>query len=64
MARKNSATVPGVPAPADSALTVDTSDDALSVLLKRVKATEDPAEIRQLSDQIEQIIFHKQYTNA
>jgi hypothetical protein len=43
---------------------IDTSDRVLADLLKRLKATADPNEIRQLSDQIERIIFHKQFTNA
>jgi hypothetical protein len=42
----------------------DTSDQALVALLNRLRATVDPAEIRQLSDQIERIVFHKQITNA
>src|SRR5205823_6665502 len=42
----------------------DTSDNALAALLKRLKSTVDPAEIRQISDQIERIVFHKQFTNA
>jgi hypothetical protein len=40
------------------------SDRALAALLHRLKATVDPIEIRQLSEQIERIVFHKQYTNA
>ena len=43
---------------------VDTSANALAALLKRLKATVDPMEIRQLSDQIERLIFHKQFKNA
>jgi len=42
----------------------DTSDQALAMLLNRLKATVDPSEMRQLSDQIERIVFHKQFTNA
>ena len=42
----------------------DTSDQALVALLNRLKATTDPAEIRQLSSQIERIVFHKQFANA
>jgi len=33
-------------------------------LLKRLKAANDPSEIRRLSDQLERVIFHKQYANA
>jgi hypothetical protein len=43
---------------------VDTSDQALADHLKRLKASVDPEEIRQLTDRIEPIIFHKQFTNA
>jgi hypothetical protein len=43
---------------------IDTSDKALLNLLKRLKATVDPAEIRELSDQIERVVFHKQFRNA
>ncbi len=44
--------------------TVDTSDNAVLALLKRIKETGDQNEIRQLSDQLERAIFHKQYANA
>jgi hypothetical protein len=43
---------------------VDTSDMALADLLKRLQGTADPCEIRRLSDQIERIIFHKQFSSA
>lgn len=43
---------------------VDTSDKALLNLLSRLKATVNPAEIRDLSDQIERVVFHKQIMNA
>ncbi len=56
---KNSATREKASEPA-----LDTSDQALAALLNRLKATVDPAEVRRLSDQIERIIFHKQFTNA
>ena len=42
----------------------NTSDNALVALLKRLRMTVDPQEIRQLSDQIERLIFHKQFTDA
>jgi hypothetical protein len=42
----------------------DTSDGALLTLLSRLKVTADPAEIRKLSDEIERIVFHKQFTNG
>jgi hypothetical protein len=44
--------------------TMDTSDNAVLDLLKRIKETNDQNEIRQLSDQLERVIFHKQYANA
>ena len=44
--------------------TTDTSDNAVLALLKRIKATNDRNEIRRLTDQLERVIFHKQYTNA
>jgi hypothetical protein len=43
---------------------MDTSDSAVLSLLERIKATNELNEIRQLSDQLEQVIFHKQYANA
>jgi len=43
---------------------IDASDSALVKLLNRLRATVDPKEIRQLSDQIERVVFHKQFTNA
>jgi hypothetical protein len=45
-------------------LNPDTSDQALAALLNRLKAAVDLAEIRQLSGQIERVVFHKQFTNA
>ena len=43
---------------------VDTCGEALAALLNRLKAALDPDEIRQLSDQIERVVFHKQFTDA
>ena len=42
----------------------DTSDHAFMSLLKRYKATNDPTEMESLSEQIERMIFHKQYENV
>jgi len=39
--------------------TMDTSDSAVLALLKRIKATTNPNEIRRLSDRLERAIFHK-----
>jgi hypothetical protein len=46
-----------------TASTIDTSDNAVLALLKRIKTTKNQSEIRQLSDQLERVIFHKQYAN-
>jgi hypothetical protein len=43
---------------------MDTSDSAALALLKRIRETNDQNEIRELSDQLERVIFHKQYANA
>jgi len=42
----------------------DTSDRAVLALLKRIKATNSPTEIRRLSDQLERAIFHKQFQDG
>jgi hypothetical protein len=42
----------------------DTSDDAVLALLKRIKEASDQNEVRQLSDELERVIFHKQYANS
>ena len=41
-----------------------TSDSAVLNLLKRIKAASNQKELRQLSDQLERMIFHKQYAKA
>ena len=51
------------PTPATTS-TMDTSDNAVLALLKRIKATNNQEEIRELSDQLERVIFHKQYANT
>jgi len=43
---------------------VDTSDKALLSLLKRIKETDDQNEVRQLTEDLERLIFHKQYANT
>jgi hypothetical protein len=45
-------------------LAIATDDAMLITLLSRLKATVDPTEIRQLSNQIERVVFHKQFENA
>jgi hypothetical protein len=44
--------------------TVDASDNILAALLKRLKSSSDRTEVQQLSEQIERVVFHKQFTNA
>jgi hypothetical protein len=43
---------------------VDTSDMPLANLLERLRSASNPDEIRQLSEQIERVVFHKQFANA
>src|ERR1700682_4435831 len=43
---------------------LNTSDQALLTLLKRIKATDNPIEIRRLTNQLERVIFHKQFRHA
>jgi hypothetical protein len=43
---------------------IDTSDQTLSALLKRLRVATDLSEIRLLSEQIERTIFHEQFENA
>jgi hypothetical protein len=40
------------------------SDAALLALLSRIKASNDPDEIRKLAAQVEQVVFHKQLKDA
>lgn len=42
----------------------DTSDNAALALLKRIKETTGQTEIRRLTDQLQRVIFHKQYKNT
>ena|ERR1700682_1147269 len=43
---------------------VNTSDHAVLDILSRIKATKDHSEIRNLSDQLEHVLFHKQYSHS
>jgi len=43
---------------------VRASDRAVLDLLSRIKATKDHVEIRNLSNQLERAIFHKQYSHS
>jgi hypothetical protein len=60
MVRKSHKSVESMP----MAAPLNTSDEALAAILKRLKETDDPAEIRELSSQLERVIFHKQFENA
>src|SRR4051812_11054343 len=42
----------------------DISDKALLNLLKRIKATNNPTEIRNLTNQLERVIFNKQFRES
>ncbi len=50
--------------PAPAAADSNTSDHALLTLLKRLKETGDPTKIRRISNQLERLIFHKQFKNT
>jgi hypothetical protein len=50
--------------PSNEAPAIKTSDNALLALLRRIKAADDPTEIKQLSAQLERVIFHKQFSTA
>ena len=43
---------------------VNAADYAILTLLKRIKATDNPTEIRYLSDRLERVIFRKQFRNS
>ena len=43
---------------------IDHSDQTLVRLLEKLKTTTDPEMIRQISEDIERVIFHKQFENA
>jgi len=43
---------------------LEASDHALATLLTRLRVSTDLAEIRLLSEQIERVIFHKQFENG
>jgi hypothetical protein len=61
--RKGYIVVKSTPTENTPATTVDSSDKAVLALLKRIKAAHDQNEIHRLSDQLERVIFHKQYAN-
>jgi len=43
---------------------VDTSKKALHLCLKRIKDAKDENEIRRLTEELQRIVFHRQYQNA
>jgi hypothetical protein len=43
---------------------IDSSDEAVLELLSRIEAATDPVEIKQRTDQLERVIFHKQFQDA
>jgi hypothetical protein len=43
---------------------VDTSRKALHLCLKRIKDAKDENEIRRLTEELQRIVFHRQYQNA
>jgi hypothetical protein len=47
-----------------NAATAKTSDRTLLRLLERIKSTNNPTEIRELSSQLERVIFRKQFKSA
>jgi len=47
-----------------TAARLDISDDALTIILKRLRETDDLAQIQELSDELERGIFHKQFERA
>ena len=52
------------PAAVAAASTMDTSDNDVLGLLKRIRETNDRDEIRDLFDQLERVIFHRQYASS
>ena len=48
------------PAPA----AVDASKKALHLCLKRIKQAENQSELRRLTEELQRIVFHRQYQNA
>jgi hypothetical protein len=46
------------------ATAVDTSKKALHLCLKRIKEAETQSELRRLTQELQKIVFHRQYQNA
>jgi len=49
-------------APATALL--DTSKKALHICLKRIKDAKNESDLRRLTEELQRIVFHKQYRNA
>lgn len=47
-----------------AAVAIDTSDKAMVALLRQLKAAKTKGEVRELTEQLERVIFHKQFANA
>ena len=47
-----------------AAAVIDSSKKALHLCLKRIKAAKDENEIRRLTEELQRIVFHRQYRNA
>ena len=58
------AKLPGEVEQTEKTTPIDASDKALTSSLECLKAASGPDEIRQVSDEIERIVFHKQFANA
>jgi hypothetical protein len=43
---------------------LDTSKKALHLCLKRIKDAKNENELRRLTEELQEIVFHKQYQNA
>jgi hypothetical protein len=43
---------------------LDTSKTALHLCLKRIKDAKNDGELRRLTEELQKIVFHKQYQNA
>lgn len=44
--------------------TINTSKKALHLCLKRIKEAENDSELRRLTEELQKIVFHRQYQNA
>ena len=44
--------------------TLDTSQKALHLCLDRIKKAKDENELRRLTEELQRIVFHRQYQNA